>query len=369
MRGCPAVDAQGRVFACVRNRLLMFSAGDGTPQWEYATAGPIPRSPAIGPDGNIRIHSGDGCLHVVTPNCVRVFEPVALGKPPGPPPDKGPEKVPAKPLGWASPLVDHLGNTWISWSEGGLIKIDAKGNAGDGPFLRTRRRFDCTGLIHAGVLYIGSEDHYVRAVPLDADRGENLWAGSPELGRTGCAINCPLALADGPQLLVASQDDRLHGFALDGRQLWSVPMPGQVLSSPVVGEDGTIFLGISQNLRHQDPRGVLVAVDRDTHQITWQCEADGPIECTPAIGDDGILYFGDNCGTIHAVDRRGKHVWKENFSVPVRSAGTILANGLVAFGLDDGSLVVLKCSSQALCAKGWPKLQCTLGQSGLAPAS
>ena len=352
MRGCPAVDAEGRVFACVQNRLVMFAPGEATPQWQYATAGPIPRSPAIGPDGNVRVHSGDGFLHVVTPENRRVFEPVAVGEP----------------LGWASPLVDHLGNTWICRSDGGLMKVDAAGSIGDGPFFRTRRRFDCTGLIHAGILYLGSEDHFVRAIPLDAERGENAWGDAKDRGRTGCPINCPLVMAAGPQLLVASQDDRLHSFALDGRELWSVPVPGQMLSSPVIDEEGTIFVGLSQNPRHQDPRGVLIAVDGDTHQIKWQYQADSAIECTPVIGDDGIIYFGDNAGSIHAVDRLGKNVWKAEFDVAVRSAGTILAGGLVAFGMDDGTLVALRGSSQALCAKGWPKLLGTPGQSGLTPA-
>ena len=52
-------------------------------------------------------------------------------------------------------------------------------------------------------------------------------------------------------------------------------------------------------------------------------------------------------------------------SASVRSAGTIIGPGRVAFGLDDGSWAVLRCSSQQLGARGWPKLQGTLGQSGL----
>jgi hypothetical protein len=35
----------------------------------------------------------------------------------------------------------------------------------------------------------------------------------------------------------------------------------------------------------------------------------------------------------------------------------------VLFGLDDGTLVALKCSSRELAAGGWPKLLATLSQS------
>jgi outer membrane protein assembly factor BamB len=339
LRGCPAVDSQGRVFVAVRNCLLMFPPGARSPQWEYSTGGLIPCSPAIGPDGNVRIHSCDGYLHVVDSEGRKAFDPVAVGEP----------------LGWACPLVDRRNNTLVCRSEGGLARVDGRGATTPQPFLRTRRRFDCTGLIVDDILYLGGEDHYVRAVPLDAERGENAWAGSPERGRTGRAINAPLALTKDSLLLVASQDDHLHAFGLDGQQRWATALPGQVLGSPVVDAQGTIYVGIRQNQRDQAACGMLWAIDGATRKPKWSYATAAPIESSPVIGDDGILYFGDNAGLVHAVALGGKLVWKAELEAPVRSAGTIIAAGLVAFGLDNGSLAVLKCSSQGVCAQGWPK--------------
>lgn len=349
LRGGPAVDAQGRMFICREHELLMFPRGSDTPGWRYETGGAILRSPAIGMDGNVRVHSGDGRLHVVTPDGRCAFEPVAVGEP----------------LGWASPLVDSQNNTWICRHGGGLTKIDAFGQTGQRPFYRMRHRFDCTGLIHGGTLYVGCEEHYVYAIPLDGDTGRNVWSHSTELGRTGCAIHCPLASGAGGELLVISQDDRLYAFGLDGQSRWSIPLPGHGLSSPVVDEDGTIYLGISQNPRDEPARGVLLALRSATRQIKWQYAVDAPIESTPVIGDDGIVYFGDNNSVIHAIDPQGKPVWRAAFEAPIRSAGTIIDRGLVAFGTDNGSLLVLKCSSQALRPRGWPKLLGGPSQSGL----
>ncbi len=349
LRGGPAVDAQGRVFICRDHELLMFPRGGCTPAWRYETGGAVLRSPAIGLDGNVRVHSGDGRLHVVTPDGRCAFEPVAVGEP----------------LGWASPLVDSQNNTWICRHAGGLAKVDAFGQTGRRPFYRMRHRFDCTGLIHGGTLYIGCEEHYVYAIPLDGDSGRNLWSHSIELGRTGCAIHCPLALGTGGELLAISQDDRLYAFGLDGQSRWSVPLPGHGLSSPVVDEDGTIYVGLSQNPRDEPARGVLLALRGATRQMKWQYAVDAAIESTPVIGDDGIVYFGDNDGVIHAVDPQGKLVWKTTFESPIRSAGAIIDRGLVAFGADDGSLLVLKCSSQAIRSRGWPKLLGAASQNGL----
>lgn len=348
LRSCPAVDAEGRVFVSIQNRLVMFDARAQSPQWEYVTAASLPRSPALGSDGLVRVHSSDGYLHVVDAGGRPAHAPVEIGEP----------------LGWASPLVDEHGNTWICASAGGLVKIQPDGQRDARPFFRTRRRFDCTGLIYGDVLYVGCEDHFVYAISLVKEHGENAWAVSPELGRTGCSINNALALKAGPELLAASHDDFLHAFSLDGRSLWATALGGQLLGAPVVDNDGTVFAGVSQNRRNQPTRGALIAVDKTSHQIKWQFVVDCGIESTPVIGDDGILYFGDNNGSIHAVDIHGKPVWTSQFAAPVRSPGTIIGPGLVAFGLDSGELVVLNCSSQRVRAGGWPKFQQTLEQSG-----
>jgi len=352
LRGCPAVDPAGRVFVAVGNRLAMFVAqGDcHQRQWEYSLGGVIHGSPVVGPEGNVRVHCADGYLHTLNANGERVHEPVAVGEP----------------LGYASPAVDSEGNTWISAYAGGLIKVDAAGRVGDRPFFRTRQKFDCPGLIHKGVYYVGCMNHYVFAISLEGERGRNLWNHSQGEGQTGWYVNAAPALVGETTLLVASGDEHLYAFSLDGQRIWRTRMPGMMLGSPVLDRDHTVYVGISQSRRGQDNRGMLVSLDPVSHQIKWQHEVDAPVESTPVIGDDGLIYFGDNDGNVHAVDQQGQAVWVEPLGVPVRSAGAILAKERLAFGLDDGMLVVLKCSSPGLRAGGWPKFRATPQQSGAA---
>ena len=187
----------------------------------------------------------------------------------------------------------------------------------------------------------------------------------PSAGLTGWYIHCWPAVSEAGVLVVAGRDENLYGFADDGRQLWRTTVPGQLLGSPVIDPRGQIYVGVSQSKRNQKPRGVLLCMDGNSHKVRWEYEAAGPIESTPVIGDDEMIYFGDNTGVIHAVDLQGKPQWTAQVEAAVRSAGTIPAPGRVAFGLDNETLVVLKCSSQALAAKGWPKIGGTLGQCGL----
>jgi len=145
-------------------------------------------------------------------------------------------------------------------------------------------------------------------------------------------------------LVVAGCDEHLYGFRLDGNLAWKTRLSGQMLGSAVLDRAGHIYVGISQSQRGQQPRGWLVSVDGNSHQIRWEYEAAGAVESTPAVGDDGTIYFGDNTGLIHAVGSRGNVQWTAQLDAAVRSSGVILDGGRLAFGLDNETLVVLKCS-------------------------
>jgi outer membrane protein assembly factor BamB len=142
-------------------------------------------------------------------------------------------------------------------------------------------------------------------------------------------------------------------------------MPGQMLGSPVIDRTGHIYVGVSLSRRGEEPKGLLVCVDGNAHRIRWTYKAAGPVESTPVVGDDDVIYFGDNAGVIHAVDARGQLVWTGRVEAAVRSAGTIIAPERLAFGLDDETLVVLRCGAKGLALGGWPKICRSLGQCGL----
>jgi outer membrane protein assembly factor BamB len=353
IRNAPAVDAAGRIFLHIQGRLLAMEEHDGRPQvvWEYVTGSRAPGPAVLTPDDTIRLHCGDGCLHGVSSAGKQLWPPAQVGQP----------------LGYAAPIVDRQGNTWISAFDGGLLHVDPNGRLQKpGPYFRSRQKFNSAGVVHAGVLYVGSEDGYMFAIQLDAEQGVNLWDHAAEQGYTGWYIHSAPAITEDGVVVVAGSDEHLYGFAPDGRQLWQTPLPGQMLGSPVIDPHGHIYLGVSQSQRGQEPQGMLVSIDGNSHKLRWECRAAGPVESTPVVGDDGLIYFGDNSGHIHAADPRGSIRWTAQVESPVRSAGTLLAPGRLAFGLDNETLVVLKCSSGGLASGGWPKLGRTLRQCGIA---
>ncbi len=341
---CPAVDAEGRVFACLQNEVVALSLEEDAPQvlWKFPTKRLIPASPSLGPDGNLRVHSLDGLLYCLTREGSLAWNPLRVGDP----------------LGSATPLSDLEGNTWVCAAAGGLLKIDPGGHMEDRAYFRSPLQFNSTGLIFDNTFYVGGEDQFVHAIDLSQPRGRELWGESTNQGRTGWYINGALAMLSDLTLIVTSRDDHLYNFAMDGSQRWKVKLPGQALGSAVVDAENRVYLGLNQV-----DRGSLVCIDSRTQRIAWSYATDRPVESTPAIGADGTVYFGDNQGTVHAVDSNGKALWTATLGVPIRSPAVMICDQRVVFGLDNGLLAALECESPKPTA-GWPKFLGTLEQSG-----
>ena len=241
MHNAPAVDAQGRVLIFAQNRLSAVIEEQNKPRvvWDYVVGSHVPGRIAVGPDGNIRLHSGDGLLHCISPEGKQVFSPVQIGEP----------------LGWAAPVVDRSGNTYASAYDGGLIRIGPDGSCGAsstaGPrrYLRLRRKFDSAAIVAGSVLYVGCEDPYLFAVALGGERGTLLWNHAAEQGFTGGFVNSSPALTADGIVVVAARDEHLLGFLPSGEPAFSTKVPGQMLGSPVIDRHGHVYVGVSQTPR------------------------------------------------------------------------------------------------------------------------
>ena len=112
-RNAPAVDDAGRMFLQLRDRLVAIEESAGKPKmlWEYVIGKP-PRAGRARPEPTLRLHCSDGYLHCLdAATGKQVWSPASVGEP----------------LGYAVPVVDRDGNTWVSSHDGGLAKVDYQG--------------------------------------------------------------------------------------------------------------------------------------------------------------------------------------------------------------------------------------------------
>ena len=126
----------------------------------------------------------------------------------------------------------------------------------------------------------------------------------------------------------------------DGSLRWASKMAstrGYVYSSPAVGADGTIFVGVEIDSTPQD--GLLQAVNGKDGSIKWTFRTRQWVDSAPAIGADGTVYFGCWNGNLYAVNgATGLEKWKLSVGAIVISSPAVGPDGTLYIGSDDHGL-------------------------------
>jgi len=117
----------------------------------------------------------------------------------------------------------------------------------------------------------------------------------------------PVIGADGT-VYVGSEDSRLYALNPDGTLKWSLATWGQInAGAPAIGADGTIYVGSIDYPGSWFAR--LYAINKDG-TVKWEFTADrsGTYDAfSPSIGPDGTIYVGSD--KLYAVNQDGTLKW------------------------------------------------------------
>jgi outer membrane protein assembly factor BamB len=180
-----------------------------------------------------------------------------------------------------------------------------------------------------GVLYFGSEDHYVRAA--NAYTGKLLWT-SPPLNNGVVAVP---AVADG-RVFVGTWGGLLYALnSTNGQILWQSYTGGVTFSSPSV-VNNTVYVGSgTENVYAFDaPTGTLKWTYTGGKDSVWG---------SPAIAY-GNLYVQDLSGHVHALDiNNGNLLWLYRTLATGNTSisSPAVANGVVYIGSQDKNIYAL----------------------------
>ncbi len=136
------------------------------------------------------------------------------------------------------------------------------------------------------------------------------------------------------------------GGGAGGAVKWQLHIPSAdfIGSSPVLGSDGTVYIGASGV-----SDGGMYAINGKGAAIRWRFQTGGPIVSTPAVGANGLLYFGSNDFNFYALSAAtGALKWKLETGGDVQSSPTIGSDGTVYFGSNDGNLFAVNGSTGAV---------------------
>jgi outer membrane protein assembly factor BamB/tRNA A-37 threonylcarbamoyl transferase component Bud32 len=246
-------------------RLHAVDARTGQRRWSFRTEGRIFTTPCAAV-GLVFIGSDDGKLYALKPGPASAREAWSFSA--------------MSPIR-SSPIVDgeHL---YFGTDGGEFICLDVSGE------LRwrfqTRRRVMSTGMVHEGIVYVGSDDWHVYA--LDTEQGYPIW----RFRTRGPVISSPV-YADN-KVYFGSADGHVYAVeALNGREVWKYSVGDQVNSTPFIYRDA-LYIGARD--------GALYCLHAKSGEFLWRFQSRGPILSSPRVVDD-IVYVGSDDKHVYAL--------------------------------------------------------------------
>jgi len=111
----------------------------------------------------------------------------------------------------------------------------------------------------------------------------------------------------------------------DGTRRWEVPLGERVYSTPLVHEDGTIYVGSDAKK--------LVAITPEG-RVLWRLEVEGEVDSGAAFTRDGNIVFAAG-SNVYCVRRGGDLAWRFRTRGKVFTAPAVTGDDIVVFGAQD----------------------------------
>jgi outer membrane protein assembly factor BamB len=331
VQSSPAIGENGTIFVGSDDGNIYAVYPDGTLKWAFETPGPVSSTPAIAADGTIYAGSDDGNVYAITP----------LGNPLWSFPTVGPVK--------SSPAVGPDGAIYAGSTEASYLN---------------------------GKLYAINPD------------GTQRWSLSIATGVEGSP-----AIGPDSTIYVGSRgygfdDAKLFAIDPNGNQKWvydftttatmghlSPPAVRQILTSPAIGADGTIYVSALVAIPFNLFSGLVAAVDPDGNG-KWVFDTNGPVTSSPAVAKNGTIYVGSPRarfqplgydGVVYAITLNGNQKWAFPTGAEyVHSSPAIGTDGTVYVGASDGKFYAIEGSLRGLANSSWPMFHRDLKHTGRA---
>lgn len=191
------------------------------------------------------------------------------------------------------PVIGADDTVYLGANMGGLVAVGPDGgrrplaDAGTG---QANNVTNVPSIGEDGTLYFGAERNVV-ALGKDGIR----WRSATE----GEVDTSTLVDEDGT-VYSGSFDDAIHAFGPDGGLRWKVDLGDDVWAAAAMGPTGSIYIGANNR---------LFALQRDGGE-SWRFTTGGDIHSSPVVADDGTVYIGTTGAQLHAIGPDGGALWR-----------------------------------------------------------
>jgi outer membrane protein assembly factor BamB len=316
MGGSPAIDKNGTIY-CSGGDILYAINPNGTRKWSLAGFYDVCSTPAIDVNGLIYVTTRGCALRVINPNGTIKWTYHLSQQAHG------------------SPAIDNDGTIYAysenkllyAFYQNGTLKWSYYLDAGYIAFSSPALGID--GTIYIGSLGPGDYDGYVDAVN---PNGTRKWRYN-----VGTWVHGSAAIADDGTIIQATDINLIALNPNNGSLKWISEVDDCTWTTPIIGPDGTIYVGSSL--------GSFYAVNPDDGTIKWRfpISAGFWFGASPALSYDGTVYFGTTSfmggsAGFYAVDAlTGKEKWNYTEGGYYESSPAIGMDGTVYATAGSGS--------------------------------
>ena len=234
-----------------------------------------------------------------------------------------------------SPVVGD-GMVYFGAGDGRLYALSTDDGSLQWSFV-TRSNIASSPVLVDGILYFGSDDHKLYA--LNAKTGNMTWKGG---FNTKAGIAAPPAIADNLIYFMSTDTILYAASTVSGRLSWATRMGvGSRRTTPVVA-DNTVYLGAGNT---------LYAMQSRSSRIRWSVPLPGEVTTTPAVAR-GIVYFAFQDGKTSkacAFTSAGKLKWKHAVDIgSISYSSPIVTEDTVIFTASKGIVLALDTETGAI---------------------
>jgi outer membrane protein assembly factor BamB len=198
-----------------------------------------------------------------------------------------------------------------------------------------RKVYGAVALGASGRVFAGSQDHHVYALAPD---GKLLWTTD-----LGADVDGAPALDDRGGVFVGTDGDEIVRLdADDGHVVWRTNVGGYVRGALSIARSGDVLAGVYG----PKPRAVRLLNENGEVRGEFAIQGTGARDFGVhggALEDAaGTLVFGAQDDAVYAIDDGGRLLWRFAAGGDVDAPVTLLSDGTLVIGSDDGSVTALR---------------------------
>lgn len=309
------VGSDGAVYAQGEHGRLVAFNPDGTLHWDFSMCHDTESSPCIGPDSAIYTNNGGSLLYAISPGGVIKWTIETSSRTGGSP----------------VPTPDGL---VLQCSDDKLLALDMDGTLSwYAPAYGIADTIQAPAIDSGGVIYFYDGSGNLTALWPD---GSQKWS-SPIGSKYRRGNTSPVVGDDGTIYFGLGQT--MYAFNPDGTEKWSfVTYESDLHSSPAIAADGSIYFGSTG--KPFAYCGWLIALNADG-TLKWEHRFEGSLDASPAVDAAGTVYAGYWQDTLKAINPDGTLKWAYDTGCAVTSSPAIGADGTVYVGGADGRVYAI----------------------------